>query len=320
LAARNAGHAPQTCAHLQLAVERRSRGRKGEIPQPRHPGVALSQTRGRRGAERFRARQSTLRQSPHPAPAPVGRHGSLYGCRHSPAERKRAWGCPIVKTRRSAQPGLPEWHAERGSACRCERPALRAGERNTAACTNVRWQPPPAAGSLTERRWQPPAGRAGLCAVATACLQGRLCADLMRRLLAGALQRELATAGREGQLVCRGNRRPGRPACVPISCTACWQAPYRERVAAAGREGRLVCRSHAPPVALRWQREPHPGGPGLETVPDGGSDQPSHPVEPTESLSAGVRREPRQQSCMGRGPPAQAGRGPPAELERGPPP
>ena len=132
--------------------------------------------------------------------------------------------------------------------------------------------------------------------------------------------RELATAGREGQLVCRGNRRPGRPACVPISCTACWQAPYRERVAAAGREGRLVCRSHAPPVALRWQREPHPGGPGLETVPDGGSDQPSHPVEPTESLSAGVRREPRQQSCMGRGPPAQAGRGPPAELERGPPP
>jgi len=303
LAARNAGHAPQTCAHVQLAVERRSRGRKGEIPQPRHPGVALSQTRGRRGSERFRARQSTLRQSPHPAPAPVGRHGSLYGCRHSPAERKRAWGCPIVKTRRSAQPGLPEWHAERGSACRCERPALRAGERYTAACTNVRWQPPPAAGSLTERRWQPPAGRAGLCAVATACLQG-----------------QLATAGREGQLVCRGNRRPGRPACVPISCTACWQAPYRERVAAAGREGRLVCRSHAPPVALRWQREPHPGGPGLETVPDGGSDQPSHPVEPTESLSAGVRREPRQQSCMGRGPPAQAGRGPPAELERGPPP
>jgi hypothetical protein len=208
LAARNAGHAPQTCAHVQLAVERRSRGRKGEIPQPRHPGVALSQTRGRRGAERFRARQSTLRQSPHPAPAPVGRHGSLYGCRHSPAERKRAWGCPIVKTRRSAQPGLPEWHAERGSACRCERPALRAGERYTAACTNVRWQPPPAAGSLTERRWQPPAGRAGLCAVATACLQGRLCADLMRRLLAGALQRA-------------GNRRPGGPSCVPISCAAC---------------------------------------------------------------------------------------------------
>ena len=208
MAARNAGHAPQTCAHVQLAVERRSRGRKGEIPQRRHPGVALSQTRGRRGAERFRARQSTLRQSPHPAPAPVGRHGSLYGCRHSPAERKRAWGCPIVKTRRSAQPGLPEWHAERGSACRCERPALRAGERYTAACTNVRWQQPPAAGSLTERRWQPPAGRAGLCAVATACLQGRLCADLMRRLLAGALQRA-------------GNRRPGGPSCVPISCAAC---------------------------------------------------------------------------------------------------
>ena len=186
MAARNAGHAPQTCAHVQLAVERRSRGRKGEIPQPRHPGVALSQTRGRRGSERFRARQSTLRQSPHPAPAPVGRHGSLYGCRHSPAERKRAWGCPIVKTRRSAQPGLPEWHAERGSACRCERPALRAGERYTAACTNVRWQPPPAAGSLTERRWQPPAGRAGLCAD----LMRRLCAlqreNLARRLLAGA--------------------------------------------------------------------------------------------------------------------------------------
>jgi hypothetical protein len=247
LAARNAGHAPQTCAHVQLAVERRSRGRKGEIPQRRHPGVALSQTRGRRGAERFRARQSTLRQSPHPAPAPVGRHGSLYGCRHSPAERKRAWGCPIVKTRRSAQPGLPEWHAERGSACRCERPALRAGERYTAACTNVRWQPPPAAGSLTERRWQPPAGRAGLCAVATACLQGRLCADLMRRLLAGALQRagnrrprgpacvpwqpQAGKAGLCADLMHRllasalqregGSRRPGGPSCVPISCAAC---------------------------------------------------------------------------------------------------
>ena len=301
MAARNAGHAPQTCAHVQLAVERRSRGRKGEIPQPRHPGVALSQTRGRRGAERFRARQSTLRQSPHPAPAPVGRHGSLYGCRHSPAERKRAWGCPIVKTRRSAQPGLPEWHAERGSACRCERPALRAGERYTAACTNVRWQPPPAAGSLSYREkvaaagregrlvcrgnrlppgplvcrshappvggrltesWQPPAERASLCAVATAGREGRLvcrshappvgkrltergwqppagravlCAELMRSLLAGALQRE------------GGSRRPGGPACVPISCAACGRAPNREKASRAAcwrapRPGRVARR------------------------------------------------------------------------------
>jgi hypothetical protein len=250
LAARNAGHAPQTCAHVQLAVERRSRGRKGEIPQPRHPGVALSQTRGRRGAERFRARQSTLRQSPHPAPAPVGRHGSLYGCRHSPAERKRAWGCPIVKTRRSAQPGLPEWHAERGSACRCERPALRAGERYTAACTNVRWQPPPAAGSLTERRWQPPAGRAGLCAVATACLQGRLCADLMRRLLAGALQRA-------------GNRRPRGPACVP------WQPPAGKAGLCADLMRRLLAgalqragnRRPRGPACVPWQ--PQAGKAGL---------------------------------------------------------
>ena len=99
LGARSAGHAPQTCAHVQLAVEGRSRGRKGETPQPRledkkarahnratvlHP-VTLSQTRGRRGAERLRARQSTLRQSPHPASAPVGQHGRLYGCRNSPA-------------------------------------------------------------------------------------------------------------------------------------------------------------------------------------------------------------------------------------------
>ena len=35
-------------------------------------------------------------------------------------------------------------------------------------------------------------------------------------------------------------------------------------------------------------------------------------MELTESLSAGVRRDTRQQSCMGRGPPA--------EMERGPPP
>ena len=127
-----------------------------------------------------------------------------------------------------------------------------------------RSQAPPVGGRLTERAgsrrpggpacvpWQPPVGR--------------LCADLMCRLLAGALQRELATAGREGQLVCRGNRRPGRQACVPISCTACWQAPYRERVAAAGREGHLVCRTHAPPVGRclterRWQ--PPAGRAGL---------------------------------------------------------
>ena len=129
-----------------------------------------------------------------------------------------------------------------------------------------RSQAPPVGGRLTERAgsrrpggparvpWQPPAGKAGLCA------------DLMRRLLAGALQRELATAGREGQLVCRGNRRPGRPYCVPISCTACWLATYRERVAAAGREGRLVCRTHAQPVGRRlterrWQ--PPAGRAGL---------------------------------------------------------
>ena len=64
MGARSAGHAPQTCAHVQLAVEGRSRGRKGETPQPRledkkarahnratvlYP-VTLSQTRGRRGA------------------------------------------------------------------------------------------------------------------------------------------------------------------------------------------------------------------------------------------------------------------------------
>jgi len=85
--------------------------------------------------------------------------------------------------------------------------------------------------------WQPPAGKACLCA------------DLMRRLLAGVLQRELTAAGREGRLVCRGNRRPGGPACVPISCAACWRAPYRESwqlpaeradlcaVATAGRGG-----------------------------------------------------------------------------------
>jgi len=185
---------------------------------------------------------------------------------------------------------------------------MRAGDRYTAACATLRWQPPPAAGSLTERRWQLPAGRAGLCAVAAAGREGRivrrsqappvggrlteradsrrpggpacvqwqpsaaragLCANLIRRLLAGALQRELATADRGGQLVCRGNRRPGRPACVPISCTACWQEPYREWVASAGLEGQLVCRSHAPPVGRRlterrWQRRP--GGPACVPI------------------------------------------------------
>ena len=106
--------------------------------------------------------------------------------------------------------------------------------------------------------WQPPAGKAGLCA------------DLKHRLLAGVLQRELTAAGREGRLVCSGNRRPPGQACVPISYAACWRAPYRESwqlptegaslcaVATAGREGRLVCRSHAPPVGKRltergWQ-------------------------------------------------------------------
>jgi len=289
LAARNAGHAPQTCAHVQLAVERRSRGRKGEIPQPRHPGVALSQTRGRRGAERFRARQSTLRQSPHPAPAPVGRHGSLYGCRHSPAERKRAWGCPIVKTRRSAQPGLPEWHAERGSACRCERPALRAGERYTAACTNVRWQPPPAAGSLTERRWQPPAGRAGLCAVATACLQGRLCADLMRRLWPSDGNVSHIRGGR-GSKLCRMEEATSR-ATLWSPQKACQQA-FAENLGNSPAWGADPRRRQGADPQRSWSADPH------------------------RSQSA----DPQSGADLGRGPPAQAERGPPVELERGPPP
>jgi len=58
--------------------------------------------------------------------------------------------------------------------------------RSCAAC----WRAP------YRESWQPPAGRAGLCA------------DLMRRLLAGALQRELAAAGREGRLVCRSHAPP----------------------------------------------------------------------------------------------------------------
>ena len=113
-----------------------------------------------------------------------------------------------------------------------------------------RSQAPPVGGRLTERAgnrrprrpacvpWQPPAGKAVLCA------------NLMHRLLASALQRE------------GGSRRPGGPSCVPNSCAACWQAPYREKVAAAGREGRLVCRSHAPPVRLteRKPRAPPAGG------------------------------------------------------------
>ena len=53
----------------------------------------------------------------------------------------------------------------------------------------------------------------------------------MRRLLAGALQRE------------GGSRRPGGPACVPISCAAC--APYREKTSRAAcwrapRPGRVA--------------------------------------------------------------------------------
>jgi hypothetical protein len=339
LAARNAGHAPQTCAHVQLAVERRSRGRKGEIPQPRHPGVALSQTRGRRGSERFRARQSTLRQSPHPAPAPVGRHGSLYGCRHSPAERKRAWGCPIVKTRRSAQPGLPEWHAERGSACRCERPALRAGERYTAACTNVRWQPPPAAGSLTERRWQPPAGRAGLCAVATACLQGLLCADLMRRLLAGALQ---TTAGREGRLVCQSHAPPAGkrltergwqpPAGRAVLCAdlmrRLWPSDGNVSHIRGGRGSRLCRMEEATSRATLWSPQKacqQAFAENLGNSPAWGADpRRRQGADPQRSWSADPHRsqsaDPQPGADLGRGPPAQVGRGPPVELERGPPP
>ena len=55
----------------------------------------------------------------------------------------------------------------------------------------------------------------------------------MRRLLAGALQRE------------GGSRRPGGPACVPISCAAC--APYREKTSRAAcwrapRPGRVARR------------------------------------------------------------------------------
>ncbi len=319
MAARNAGHAPQTCAHVQLAVERRSRGRKGEIPQRRHPGVALSQTRGRRGAERFgpgRAPCDRARIPRRPQSVGMAVFTAAGIVRQSGSERGDVPSSRHAEalSRASLSGTLREGQPAGASAQRCV-PAS-AIQPHAPTCAGSRRRPP----GLLQREggsrrpggpacvpWQPPASRAACVPIS--------CAACWR-----APYRELATAGREGQLVCRGNRRPGRPACVPISCTACWQAPYRERVAAAGREGRLVCRSHAPPVALRWQREPHPGGPGLETVPDGGSDQPSHPVEPTESLSAGVRREPRQQSCMGRGPPAQAGRGPPAELERGPPP
>ncbi len=143
--------------------------------------------------------------------------------------------------------------------CRSSTPAAKARQ----------WAMSGKARQTAERRTRAPSAAGNRRPRGPACVPIS-CAACWR-----APYRELATAGREGQLVCRGNRRPGRPACVPISCTACWQA---------------------------------------------GSDQPSHPVEPTESLSAGVRPEPRQQSCMGRGPPAQAGRGPPAELERGPPP
>ena len=80
--------------------------------------------------------------------------------------------------------------------------------------------------------WQPPASRAACVPIS--------CAACWR-----APYRELATAGREGQLVCRGNRRPGRPACVPISCAACGRAPNREKASCAAcwrapRPGRVA--------------------------------------------------------------------------------
>ena len=142
--------------------------------------------------------------------------------------------------------------------------------------------------SLTERRWQPPAGRAGLCAVAAAGREGLLvcrshappvggrlteravsrrpggpacvpwqppagraglCADLMRRLLAGALQRELATAGREGRLVCRGNRRPGGAGLCADLVRRLLAGALRERKPCAppagGRRGQIESLAHA---------------------------------------------------------------------------
>ena len=73
---------------------------------------------------------------------------------------------------------------------------------------------------------------------------------------------KVAAAGREGRLVCRGNRLPPGPLVCrshapPVGgrLTESWQPPAERAslcaVATAGREGRLVCRSHAPPVGKR---------------------------------------------------------------------
>ena len=85
-------------------------------------------------------------------------------------------------------------------------PLATAGREGRLVC---RSHAPPVGGRLTERKWQPPAGRAGLFAdLMRRLLAGALQRDLMRRLLAGALQREPAAAGREGRLVCRSHAPP----------------------------------------------------------------------------------------------------------------
>ena len=76
--------------------------------------------------------------------------------------------------------------------------------------------------------------------------------------------------------------------------------PTTLRRSAHGISGRLVRaarrrQGNGAVSASRWEHAAHPGGQRLATEPEGGSDQPKHPVEPTESLSAGSRREPRQQ-------------------------
>ena len=123
-------------------------------------------------------------------------------------------------SRRPGGPACVPWQppAEKAGLCADLMRRLLAGALQTTAGREGRLvcqsHAPPAGKRLTERGWQPPAGRAVLCA------------ELMRSLLAGALQRE------------GGSRRPGGPACVPISCArektsraACWRAPRPGRVA-----------------------------------------------------------------------------------------
>jgi hypothetical protein len=89
------------------------------------------------------------------------------------------------------------------------------------------------------------------------------------RMSAGRCERRLlASAVRLHAPPSAGSRRPRGPACVPISCAACWRAPYREenlaRSLLAGAEG-----SHALPAGGRlterktWRaacwRAPRPG-------------------------------------------------------------